>query len=81
MTEDEKPVTDLETLFAVRIKEERIKFFRDLLLMAYILVGFLFGMSVFAGVQYWVCYSKNPEVTILQCLSHSEPKTKARGSK
>ncbi len=72
MTKDEEKVTDLETLFAVRLKEERVKFFRDVLLLLFIVVGFLMGLGVFGGVQYWLCYSKNPDVTVVQCFSRTD---------
>lgn len=60
--------SDLSTIWAVRLDRERAKFWRDVITVILLLMGFALGFLAFAGVQYAVCYSRDRDISMVDCL-------------
>lgn len=61
-------VTDLETLFSMRLSSERVRFWRDLITLFLICSAFFFGLACFGGLQYYICTVSNPDVIMSECF-------------
>jgi hypothetical protein len=59
---------DLETLFAVRLQENRLKFWSDIIKVIILVGGLSIGFLVFGALQYWTCKLRIPNITPMQCF-------------
>jgi len=59
---------DLDTIFAIRLSEDRAAFWRQILQVIVILASMFAGFALFAGVQFWTCYLRNSDVGFVECF-------------
>lgn len=71
MNDDDR---DLETIFAMRLDKERAKFWREVITVILLLLGFAAGFVAFGAVQYVVCFSRDRDVSVVDCLFPSRRK-------
>lgn len=60
--------TDLETLFSMRLSSERVRFWRDIIILFLICSAFFFGLGCFGALQYYICTTSNADITISECF-------------
>lgn len=59
---------DIETLWAVRIKESRARFVKELVMLCVIMGGIAIGFIAFATLQLVVCRLEHKDMGVLQCF-------------
>ena len=64
--------SNYKTIQKLRVPKSIAPLARDLLVVSILLLGFALGLAMFAGVQYWTCTLRNPDVTLMQCI-RAEP--------
>ena len=63
-------VKELKTLWAVRIKRDKVRFWRELWSLLLILLGVMAIPAMMMGAQYYICRQHNPKIKFAQCIRH-----------
>lgn len=73
---DEKDLDEqMKTLIALRMPESKLRFWRELWQLFLIIFFMALGFALFGAGQWWVCSSRWPDKTFMECMRYDiEPR-------
>lgn len=70
MNDDEPKTSGFETLLKYRLPRGTVQQMKEFLWLITFMLGLGLGFAALAGLEWWTCGIKDPNITFMQCIRH-----------